>query len=337
MPHRIWPAGRFPPPWFHSVRKYGDMPVPSISPDSFKVTSSAKSVPGVMYRFYQVSVQDGFQGTFEEFSKGNRFHIYERAVKLGKFKGTFDAWRYEVTLRKPGNCAYISTLRLPKVSQIGQLAAVTRRESAMVIRRPVLLDGQAVGNATIFINRKYKALPGTLLRMYYDPENHLLRFQAQDGEPLPKYTDIDLISKATSQGYRPLLVLAHAEGLIPSVLDGYLSSFDFRTNIKSGYYLRANRNCTTPTPSYYETISLPGTLGNMGIVFKLSEPENFEHLRFFPYIHEDQTLRFWDVERGVDAPLKTKNGIGQWEPEYVKKRFPRLFDHAKRLGYWNEF
>ncbi|KAG9043294.1 hypothetical protein FS837_009769 [Tulasnella sp. UAMH 9824] len=130
---------------------------------------------------------------------------------------------------------------------------------------------------------KYKPLPGTLLRMYYDPERHLLRFQTQDGEPLPEYTDIDLMPRAASLGYRPLLVLAHSEGLIPTV------------------------------------------------------PENFDYLRFFPYIHEDQTLRLWDVERGVDAPLKTKKGVGRWEPQSAKKRFPALFDYAKRLGYWKEF
>ncbi|KAG8930455.1 hypothetical protein FRC01_002737 [Tulasnella sp. 417] len=212
-----------------------------------------------------------------------------------------------------------------------------------------------MGSAIIYIHRKYKALPGTLLRMYYDPEKHLLRFQAQDGEPLPKYTDIDLISKAASRGYRPLLTLAHAEGLIPSIpgeapsitlcitttngvqTDGYLPSFDLQTNMKSRYYLRANRDNSTPSPRYHDTILFPGTLGITRIGFKLSEPENFEYLRFFPYIHEDQTLRFWDVERGVDAPLKTKDRVGSCEPKDVKKQFPGLFDYAKRLGYWKEF
>lgn len=79
------------------------------------------------------------------------------------------------------------------------------------------MDGQAMGIATAFIDRRYKAPSGTLLRMYYDPEKHLLRFQTQGGEPLPKYTDIDLISKAAWPGYRPLLALAHSEGLIRTV------------------------------------------------------------------------------------------------------------------------
>lgn len=81
---------------------------------------------------------------------------------------------------------------------------------------------------------------------------------------------------------------------------------------------------------------LPGTLGKITIIFKLSEPEKFGYLRFFPYIHEDQTIRFWDVERGADAPLKRRKA-GPWDPHHVKKRFPGLFEHAKRLGYWKEF
>ncbi|KIO21574.1 hypothetical protein M407DRAFT_125390 [Tulasnella calospora MUT 4182] len=101
--HRIWSLGRFPPPrWFHFVRKYSDMPSPSS--DSSKATSPTKYVPGVGRRLYEISVQDGFQGTFEEFTRRQHFHIYERIVKLGRFQGTYDSWRYRIAPhRTPGS------------------------------------------------------------------------------------------------------------------------------------------------------------------------------------------------------------------------------------------
>lgn len=108
--------------------------------------------------------------------------------------------------------------------------------------------------------------------------------------------------------------------------------------MRRGYYVRANRDADKLSPSYHSTISLPGTLGRIRLEFRLSEPEKFEYLRFFPYIHEGdfETLRLWDVERGVDAPLKMYKDSGSWYPYYVKKRFPRLFEHGKRLGYWKD-
>ncbi|KAG8971213.1 hypothetical protein FRC05_011407 [Tulasnella sp. 425] len=273
------------------------------------------------------------------------FHSYERAVKLGRFQGTYDAWRLEVASpsRIPGTCAYISTLRLDKVIQNGQLVNVTSKGQGLrkQMRRFVLVNGHSVGTAYIQFNHKYQAPAGTLLRIYYDPEKHLLRFQTRDGEPLPQNIDTDLISRARWPGYRPLLVLAHSEGLISTIPDGHLPSFDLQTNLNSGYYVRANRTTSSRSTGrrssqYQSTISLPDGLGTTNICFKLSEPEKFEYLRFFPYIHEDQTFRLWDIERGVDAPLSPK-GVGPWDPLRTKKRFPGLFEHAKRLGYWKEF
>ncbi|KAG8928712.1 hypothetical protein FRC01_005507 [Tulasnella sp. 417] len=336
-PHFVWSLRRFPsPPWLHSIRRYSDVPGPSSA--SSKVPSPTKRTPDVTRESYKVALRDGFQGTLEEFIGRRHFYAYERAVKLGRFQGTYDAWRYEIAShRTPGTCAYISTLSLDKVSQTGQSASTRLLQDRPRIRRHVLVNGQAVGQAHIYLGGKYKGPSGTLFKMYYDPEKHLLRFQTQDGQPLPEYTDIDLISKAASVGYRPLLILAHSEGLIPTVPDGYLPSLDLQTNTKSGYYIRANREATPSSPIYRSTILFPRGLGNTLLAFRLSEPEKFQYLRFFPYIHEDQTLRFWDVERGADAPLKMKKSARPWEPQYVKKRFPELFEHAKRLGYWKEF
>ncbi|KIO21575.1 hypothetical protein M407DRAFT_125405 [Tulasnella calospora MUT 4182] len=101
-PYRIWSLRRFPPPWFHSIRRYSD--IPGLSSDSPKVTSPTKNVPDVLRRFYKIAVQDGFQGSFEEFSRRKHFYAYERSVKLGRFQGTYDAWRYEkAAQRTPGS------------------------------------------------------------------------------------------------------------------------------------------------------------------------------------------------------------------------------------------
>ncbi|KAG8948589.1 hypothetical protein FRC04_009491 [Tulasnella sp. 424] len=246
------------------------------------------------------------------------------------------------------------------VIQTGQLIDIYPIACSMRMRRSVLVNGHSVGNAYIQLNRKYKVPAGTLLRIYYDPEKHLLRFQTRDGEPFPQNTDIDLISRARCPGYRPLLVLAHSEGLIPTLpgerrylvpyiprtdevqTDGHLPYFDFQTNLNSGYYVLAYKNTNRRSTgrlstTYKSTISLPGGLGTTNIGFSLSEPEKFEYLRFFPYIHEDQTFRLWDVERGVDAPLKSRKYLGPWDSLRTKERFPGLFEHAKRLGYWKEF
>lgn len=101
--HRIRTFGHFPtPPWLHSIRRYSG--VPGSLSDSSKVTSPTKHVPNVRRRFYEISVQEGFQGTYEEFSRQSHFHAYERAVKLGKFQGTYDAWRSEIAPnRVPGS------------------------------------------------------------------------------------------------------------------------------------------------------------------------------------------------------------------------------------------
>lgn len=67
-PHRICSLGRFPSsPWLHSIRKYSGLP--GTSPESSETTSPAKY--DIMRKFYKASVQDGFQGTFED-SAGER-------------------------------------------------------------------------------------------------------------------------------------------------------------------------------------------------------------------------------------------------------------------------
>ncbi|KAG8928713.1 hypothetical protein FRC01_005508 [Tulasnella sp. 417] len=294
------------------MRKYSDMSGPS--QHSSKTTPPIKPLSGIQRNSYKASVKTGFQATFEVSKRRKPSRAYQRAVKLGTYQGTFDAWRYEVAPRRtPGGCAYISTLSLDKVSQTGQLVVVRAHRRRALIERFVLVNGQSVGQANFDLHGKYTAPPGTLLKMYYDQEEHLLRFQSKDGEPLPRYTDVDLVSKAASVGYRPLLVLAYSEGLIPTVPDGYLPSLDLQTNTNSGYYIRANRLKTSPF--CYSTILFPGGVGTTLLAFRPSEPEKFEYLRFFPYIHEDQTFRLWDVERGVDVPLKRERVVAPWEPQ----------------------
>lgn len=82
------------------------------------------------------------------------------------------------------------------------------------------MHGKDVGRAEFYFPPD-KVPPGDLLRVYYDRDLGLLRFQTQDGEPLSEATDIDIIAKAHQCGIRPLLLLAQAEGLIDKVPSKY--------------------------------------------------------------------------------------------------------------------
>lgn len=96
-----WPLGRFPgKPSACCFRQYSDLSGPSSN--LANTTPPAKYVPNIRQAFYKICVQNGFEGTFEEFSKRSHFLAYERAVQLGKFQGTYDAWRLESRNREPG-------------------------------------------------------------------------------------------------------------------------------------------------------------------------------------------------------------------------------------------
>lgn len=82
--------------------------------------------------------------------------------------------------------------------------------------REVLVDGKDVGRAELYFPPT-SVPPGDLLRVYYDRDKGVLRFQTKEGEPLSEATDIDLVAKADQRGIRPLLLLAQAEGLIDKV------------------------------------------------------------------------------------------------------------------------
>ncbi|KAG8930454.1 hypothetical protein FRC01_002736 [Tulasnella sp. 417] len=166
--------------------------------------------------------------------------------------------------------------------------------------------------------------------MYYDPDMGLLRFQDEGGEPLSEATDIDLVSKAHHYGIRPLLLLAHAEGLVDKVPSGRLTTLDFQTNLDSGYYIRAN---IQKTGVYQPAISLPEASRSFRFRFMLSGPPK-QYVRFFPYVHEDQSLHFWDVERSKDLDVRWGLESRSWRPQEVQKRIPELFKFARSLGYW---
>ncbi|KIO21568.1 hypothetical protein M407DRAFT_28840 [Tulasnella calospora MUT 4182] len=195
--------------------------------------------------------------------------------------------------------------------------------------REVLVHGKDVGRAELYFPQD-SVPPGNLFRLFYDPDMGLLRFQTEDGKPLSETTDIDLVAKAHHSGIRPLLLLAQAEGLVDKVPSGRLTTLDFRTNIDSGFYTRAN---VQKTGNYQPSISLPGSRRSFRFRLRLSGSP-IPYIRFFPYIHEDQNLRFWDVERSSDLDVRWGQKPGSWRPEEVQKRIPELFEFAQSLGHW---
>lgn len=213
------------------------------------------------------------------------------------------------------------------------------------------MDGRDVGRAELYFPPS-SVPPGDLLRVYYDRDKGLLRFQTKEGEPLSEATDIDLIAKADQLGIRPLLLLAKAEGLIDKVPSkrvslwisplcvltgscaaGRLTALDFETNINSGFYIRANLQ---KNGVYQPAITLPGVSRSFRFRLGLFDSPK-PYIRFFPYIHKDGRLHLWDVERRADLDLRWGVQVNSWGPREVQNRIPRLFNFAQSLGYWKEF
>ena len=62
------------------------------------------------------------------------------------------------------------------------------------------------------------------------------------------------------------------------------------------------------------------------------------YVRTMLYIHEDGTLRIYDVDGKRDIKLRTFGGVrllGIDGPE-VAKKYPVMFKFAKELGYWKD-
>lgn len=267
-------------------------------------------------------------------TSGKYLQSYKREVQDGRFSGSYDAWALQRLggNRVPGACAYISTLQLSKIIEAEQHVNIRSRNFRPFISREVLVDGRDVGRAELYFPPS-SVPPGDLLRVYYDRDKGLLRFQTKEGEPLSEATDIDLIAKADQLGIRPLLLLAKAEGLIDKVPTGRLTALDFETNINSGFYIRANLQ---KNGVYQPAITLPGVSRSFRFRLGLFDSPK-PYIRFFPYIHKDGRLHLWDVERRADLDLRWGVQVNSWGPREVQNRIPRLFNFAQSLGYWKEF
>lgn len=265
---------------------------------------------------------------------GKYLQSYNREVQDGRFSGSYNAWTLQRLggNRVPGACAYISTLQLSKIIETEEYVNIRSRHYRPFMSREVLVDGKDVGRAELYFPPT-SVPPGDLLRVYYDRDKGVLRFQTKEGEPLSEATDIDLVAKADQRGIRPLLLLAQAEGLIDKVPTGRLTALNFKTNINSGFYIRAN---IQKNGMYQPAISLPGVSRSFRFRLGLLDSPK-PYIRFFPYIHQDGRLHLWDVERSADLDLKWGDQVSSWGPRQVEDRIPELFKFAQSLGYWKEF
>lgn len=191
---------------------------------------------------------------------------------------------------------------------------------------------------------------------YFDPVTRTLRLRRRDGNDSPTYWEVG--HAARRKGLRPLLLLAHAEGLLDKVpgtfnslhtgytltntniTDAHLTSLDLATNIQSGYHVHSllsnlyqgrNPLLQTHYKLAFNKTSTTDILGSFGVLGYTPG----QRIRHFPYVDEMQHLRIWDVDKGAPLTLVSRDCVnGGVPPTAVRKRSPRFFAWAQSLGYW---
>lgn len=100
-----------------------------------------------------------------------------------------------------------------KADQFFHFRLCSSGRSWIRISRPLLFGGRGLGAATLQVRRQY--FTEDWVCPYFDPERRTLRFRQRGGKDA-EYT-IDLSTLAQGEGLRPLLALAHAEGLLDKI------------------------------------------------------------------------------------------------------------------------
>ncbi|KAG8997353.1 hypothetical protein FRB94_007708 [Tulasnella sp. JGI-2019a] len=286
---------------------------------------------------------------------------YEKAVADG-YTGSYEIWKLSenplvVNRRITGSCPYISSLqkleRSPLPEELMRTSIFGSQHRMHQVMRKVVVNNQVVGEVHIYIPRMMKQGPlePLWLRPYFDPEAKLLRFQLADGSDYP--FSKPLASLAVGSCTRPLLYLAHAEGLIDSVPEDRLQTLVFDAMRRSGFAMHARIKPQDPKrPTFRGTmhVRLDG-LGDQGatsdgptpvlkapsIKFVFTPKNNVDrkYINYFPYIADDgHELRLWDTDEGRDIILSRRNqeanGLTARE---VRERYPLLYALARSEGF----
>lgn len=252
-------------------------------------------------------------------------------------------------------CPYISSLKkaeVPSETQLILFLCGTRGPSTFQARREVLKDGHDLGHASINVYApEVKEDEELWLYPYFNLDTKTLMFQKPDGTDHPIRRSLPRLA-ASKQG-RPLLHLAHMEGLLDKVPGmshvqigqaplnfphcrcspsaRTLLSLSFRQVHESGYAIYSSLSPTGQATCMMRLTSGPSAQ----VRFYPAVEKDRLSLVFFPYIAEDGQLRLWDTEMDVPVAIRGRNGVQEgWDALTVRRCFPALFEFTQSLGHW---
>lgn len=105
----------------------------------------------------------------------------------------------------------LKTLCLEKALEADQFFrfyTVSPRSKSRELRRTLFLDGRRIGESRLILPLG----EDELLCPYFDPVSRTLRYCKRDGQDAPYWFDLSGLAQRDS--YRPLMLMAHAEGLL---------------------------------------------------------------------------------------------------------------------------
>ncbi|KAG8997383.1 hypothetical protein FRB95_006043 [Tulasnella sp. JGI-2019a] len=106
----------------------------------------------------------------------------------------------------------------------------------------------------------------------------------------------------------------------------------------SGFAVYCNvQKRPAPYCEVYLRFRYNGANDKLQMRFRPDIPLDQQTVTFFPYIGNSGLLHLWDTIKGGDLTLKLPGStISGFGPEYVRKRWPKLFQLAQSEGFWAE-
>lgn len=166
-------------------------------------SGTAPAVP-IQQKIYETAIRNGFSGTYDEWC----IHIHGHCRKYGGMLIRFTGLLPANTTPSSGP---LTTLDLKKVLERDQYLIFPAATRAREITRMLLFNGRKIGAATLRLPRGMEER----LCPYFDPVRRSLQFRTHDGQDAPYSMDAFYLAQYVQ--HRPILLLAHAEGLLAKV------------------------------------------------------------------------------------------------------------------------
>ncbi|KAG8983418.1 hypothetical protein FRB94_007220 [Tulasnella sp. JGI-2019a] len=282
-----------------------------------------------------------------------RFWIasYDKAVADG-YIGSYELWKLSkhpaiLGRRITGSCPYITSLKkLQRCPLSEELIRSIIDKQAHKFVRSVIVDNQIIGKAVFYIPAKGEQTPlkPIWVRPYFDPETKQLRFQLPDGSD---HVFSRSLTELASSAARPLLRLAHSEGLIDVIPDTRLQTLKFDAARRSGFVVSSRIHIESLRPicravMHIRQIDREGRvaasdgLASFPFIFRPRHAKDRKYINYFPYIGDDDgKLRLWDVDEGRDVVLvRRKKLVSGLLAEEVRERYSPLYALARSEGFW---